>query len=227
MTTNAPVRVAVAIPSGASWMADFSLSLANLLLYVGQNRLPGASEQSLFMVNKRGSILPQLRQLLARDALARGATHILWLDSDMHFAPETLHSLMSHDLPVVGANCPTKAIPAMPTARQRDNTPGGKCVYTRLDSTGVERVWRLGFGIMLTEAKVFAQMPKPWFGIDWNEEFEDHFGEDWYFCRRCERADIPIHVDHEVSKRTGHIGQFTYTHDEVEIPSSIVLENAA
>jgi hypothetical protein len=40
-------------------------------------------------------------------------------------------------------------------------------------------------------------------------------GEDWTFCEACEKADIPLYIDHDVSKLVGHVGNFEFTHDYV------------
>ena len=36
-------------------------------------------------------------------------------------------------------------------------------------------------------------------------------GEDWAFCEACEKAGIPIFIDHDVSKLVGHVGNYEYT----------------
>jgi hypothetical protein len=71
---------------------------------------------------------------------------------------------------------------------------------------------------MLIDVEVFKQIPKPWFMLDYMPEIDDFVGEDWYFCSLLEKAGIPIYVDHDASKRVGHIGPFTFDHSHVEFP---------
>lgn len=173
----------------------------------------GCPTQQIRIFHKKGSILPQLRQQLVEDALKQGASHMLFVDSDQVFPAETLRALYEHHLPVVAANIPTKMFPANPTARKMVN---GKLesVYSTERATGLERVDRVGTGIMLLDMRVFARLgPKPWFNLKWKEETGDFMGEDWYFCELLEKAGYNIYIDHDLSREIGHIGSLTYTHD--------------
>jgi hypothetical protein len=62
---------------------------------------------------------------------------------------------------------------------------------------------------------VFKSIPLPWFSAPWSEKMQDITGEDWFFAERAEAHGIPMHIDHELSKQVGHIGPYTYTHNDV------------
>jgi hypothetical protein len=84
-----------------------------------------------------------------------------------------------------------------------------------MGSSGLEKVWRVGCGIMLIDLGVLASVPKPWFSIVYDDTMKDETGEDWFFCEQLEKAGIPRYVDHDASKYVGHIGGYTYTFDDV------------
>ena len=88
--------------------------------------------------------------------------------------------------------------------------------------TGIERVWRVGTGIMLIDLAILKNMPLPWFEIRYDAEHGMHITEDWDFCARVERAGHEIYVDHGLSQQIGHIGEFNYTHVNIpELPAEL------
>jgi hypothetical protein len=174
--------------------------------------------QALFFHNKRGSILPQIRQKLVEEALAKkpSPTHLLFVDSDQSFPPDTLHRMLAHDAPVVACNVATKSPISGPTAKLKGKNGGEPIsVYSKPTSPALGEVWRVGTGIMLVRADVFLDLPKPWFNVTWREDIQDFVGEDWWFCELLEKAGIPILVDHRLSLEIGHVGDKEYKHEDV------------
>lgn len=202
--------VAVLVPSGEQWSAQFGMSLISALSYL----LLHGGGTGFVVRNKRGSILPQLREKLVEDTLrdVPEATHVLFVDSDQTFPAETIVRLLEHEQPVVALNIPVKRRPSTPTARLK----GHKIVFSKPHSPRLGEVWRVGMGVMLVEASVFGKLPKPWFNVSWREEVGDFEGEDWWFCRRLEEAGIPILVDHRLSLGVGHVGAYKFTHGDVD-----------
>jgi hypothetical protein len=205
--TERSVRLAVCVPTRGQWEADFGQSLAMALVAFAAHP-PEGVVLALKLFNHRGSLLPTQRTEMVREALAWGATHLLMLDDDMAFPMELVALLVRHNLPVVAANCATKAIPPEPTARGLDGCP----CYTRKSSRGVERVSRVGTGIMMVKAEVFQQLAEPWFAIPWEEKTGGYVGEDVFFCRRLAEAGIGLFVDHDLSREVSHAGGFSYVH---------------
>lgn len=212
-----PAKVLVGVPSMDTWKADFAMSLIYMVTYSARSTPAGGPRVDMLRLwNSRGSLLPRQRTTLVKQALEMRATHILFLDSDMTFPANTLECLLSRGKSVVAANCAVKQIPSQPTARAKSDKPNGEQVFTHTSSVGLERVWRVGTGIMLVETRVFRQISEPWFPFGWNEETKEYVGEDWEFCKRLEAAEIPIYIDHSLSKSVGHIGDFVYEHKHVE-----------
>ncbi len=217
------LKLIIGVPSTGKWEADFGLSLVQLFADATR-KFEGWDNQQMMVLHKRGSILPQMRQQMLEQAIARKATHVLFLDSDQRFPHWTLRRLVHWGKPVVAANVPTKQIPSNPSARQFDpHQRGGRKVYTRAGMDGLEQVWRVGTGIMLVELAAVKDLPKPWFPVLWKEEIGDFQGEDWGFCEVLEKAGIPIYVDHKLSWEVEHLGVFRYAHDHVQEDERLVL----
>ena len=209
--------IMIGVPSGREWCADFGMSLAALVAHAPSPFKNGDRIVKLRLFNAKGSILSRGRTTLAKQALECGATHLLFLDSDMTFPADTLHRLLAHDRAVVACNCATKMLPSTPTARMKNENRAGEPLYSVIDDIGLKRVWRVGTGVMLIRTKLFEQIPQPWFPVEWEPELQDYRGEDWAFCEALDRRDIPIYVDLSLSKQIGHIGDLTYEHKHVEI----------
>ncbi len=152
------------------------------------------------------SVLPNSRNLLAVRALEMGATHILWIDSDMEFPPDMLLRFARHDLPIIASNCMARRSPYMITARDADNNQ----IHTTQESTGVEKVSRLGFGVVWTAAQVFREIEMPYFELHWLPDKHVFGGEDFAFCDKAKAAGFELHIDHDISKEVKHMGLFGY-----------------
>lgn len=209
----------IAVPSGGSWSARFGLSMIFMTAFL-TNPIPGYRTQTFSVHNKRGSILPNMRQWLLMDALREGATHLLFIDSDQIFPKYTAHQLLYHDKPVVACNVATKQIPSSTTARLYDpEKPEGVPLYTRPGDEGLVQVWRAGTGVMMIDLSIFERMSmkrhRHFFPQEWKDERDSYQGEDWGFCQILEEAGVPIYVDQDLSLQIGHEGVLEYKHDLV------------
>ena len=210
------IRVVVGVPSGNTWNAKFGVDLVNLVASFTQKPVRGYRSQSLQVVNVRSSILSKNRLDLVNAAKQLRASHLLFLDSDQTFPRSVIHQLAQHNKLVVAANIPTKQIPANPTARAfEEGNPKGKLVYSDELAVGLERVWRVGTGVMLINMRVFDQLSGDLWSMKYLPEADTYQGEDWTFCQKCEESGIPIYVDHDLSKQIGHVGDYEFTHDVV------------
>jgi hypothetical protein len=207
--------VMIGIPSGSDWKADFGMSLAALVASAPRPLKGGGSLAQLNIANVKGSILSRSRHQLIKRAQEFGSTHILMVDSDMTFPNWAMHSMLAANVDVIAANCVTKVLPALPTARDKSADAWGAQVMS-MDKKGFEKVWRIGTGMMLIRMSLFQKLPQPWFPITWEERNDDYTGEDWNFCKACQEIGIPVYVDHEVSREMGHIGSYTYDIHDIE-----------
>lgn len=210
------VRLLIGIPSQGMVCTDTALSLA---LMASDLCFPLKGKSHVFnILNIKSSILPQGRQSIVDAAIEGDATHLLFIDSDMTFPPFLARALLAHEKDVVGVNCPTRGFPCNPTARGANQEP----VYSE-GKKGLEKVWRLGTGIMLISVTALKALPRPCFTPYWSDEKEAYVGEDWAFADHLEAAGFPIWVDHELSATIGHIGNYTFTQEDIEVPEPVII----
>ncbi len=151
-----------------------------------------------------GIYVADLRQSSAAAAVQAGATHVLFLDSDMRFPETTLECLLAHDVPIVGANYVQRTMPDWWVARAQQ---GGGCVSS-VGRSGLQAVESVGFGVMLIRCEVLAQLPQPWFHAPYDAL--RHVGEDVYFCQQAARFGIPARINHDLSQAVRHQGMIEY-----------------
>ena len=211
-----PLNIVVAVPSGPHWLADFATSLIGMLGHFSNHRASLSGVQQYRVVNVKGSILPRQRLNALQAAKQVNASHLFFVDRDHTFPPDMLNRLLKWDKDCVAANCVTKSIPAMTTARSfREGNEQGGVVYSDPDAVGLEKVWRIGTGVMLLSRKAYMQIPHSAFAMVYKEDEDTYQGEDWTMCEALHKAGIPIYIDHRLSREVGHIGMFNYTHDYV------------
>ena len=217
-------KVGICVP-GSDWNADFGMCLQMLIIHILTRPMPGVRQIEFTLFNKRASLLPKVRQELLRDAIKAKCDYALFIDTDQTFPSNLLYALLRHSKPVVACNIATKSIPASPTARGFNAQYfGGDVIFTDPQSTGLQQVWRVGTGIMLIDLEVLKDIPKPWFGVTYLPEKDEFVGEDWFFCEVLEKHGVKIYIDHDISKRVGHMGKLEFTHDLV---GEVVRQEAA
>jgi hypothetical protein len=199
-----PLRVMIATPCTDSVKAGFALDLAMLYGLVCRH----SDDVEAAIMQNRGTIIPQQRATLVDAAQRYGATHLLWLDSDMRFPKDTLFRLLKHNQPIVAANYARRRHPALPTAEHRDKGH----LFSTDDATGLEAVTQCGFGVMLTRMDVFQKISEPWFQIGYTSNDHQYVGEDFFFCAKARKAGFEILIDHDLSKEIRHVGEMDYTH---------------
>jgi hypothetical protein len=219
---NGRWHITIGIPSHAMCPIEFAFDLANLVGY-SKGVLGEMFDFSVMHIG--GTYIHKARQELMASMLEAGCHYMLWLDSDMRFPKDSLVKLLARDLPMVGINYSTRGIPPRFVAIKKMthfNDDGelqpGKVCETNEDSTGVEKVDAVGFGMVLIKAVVTQGMPadEPWFFYEWREETGKlHVGEDVWFCKLVRANGYDVHVDHDLSKECAHIGVMEYKLDHV------------
>lgn len=198
------MRLAIAVPANDHVSAIFANDLA--LMYAETR----ASVPAVTLATMVGTFVHQARERLLDDVVNLwGATHVLWLDSDMTFPADAALRLLKHDVDVVAANYVTRVPPSRPTA-VRD----GQFISSR-NATGLEEVDAVGMGVFLMRADVVDLMPRPRFWYSTPTETEDV-----YFCRLLRKAGHKILIDHDLSKQVGHVG--THTYREARVAEAVV-----
>lgn len=219
--TKPPFRVCVAIPSGDQVAAGFMYDLATLTGATMATR----KDIDLRLSHVQGSIIHAARRDLVKMAMKGDCTHILFLDSDMRFPRNTLVRLLSHGVPIVGANYVTRRDPPRPVTFRNDESDKDR-VYSEFESTGLEEVDSTGFGVMLIDMDVFRNLPEPWFSFEWKNP-QHMVGEDVYFSRKVrEELGIPTLIDHDLSHEVKHVGMKEYTMTDAIVARDVGRETA-
>lgn len=132
------------------------------------------------------------------------ATHILFIDSDMRFPPDTLERLLAHKKDIIGCNARSRTEDTW-VARKDDKSISSE------GRKGIQEVDTLGFGIILIDLKVFTSklraVPPNCFAQPFNNYNGLFVGEDIYFCTVARDKGWKIWVDHDLSQEVKHIGQ--------------------
>jgi hypothetical protein len=198
-------QISICVPVRDFVTAPFSYSLANLTAHCARQDM--RIQLNMLM----GSEVAMQREQLADQALASGCTHILWLDSDMQFPPNILDKLLSHDRDIVAVNYSTRVEPCKPVAFKCNDDLNNRVTNTH----GIEEVSAVGMGGMLVKRKVYEDMDKPYFSVEWSEGYENLIGEDMYFCNKAVYYDYSIWVDNELSQDITHVGTKWYSLKDV------------
>lgn len=145
------------------------------------------------------------REQLAKRAVERGNTHLMFVDDDMSFDPRVLEILLGRRQSVVATNYLIK--------KQADEdptfvavAPNGRRIITRTESTGLQDIAYSGFGVSLFEIDVFKKTPQPWFMPEFVPDESMYTTEDNPFFRKVREAGFPCYIDHDASKLVKHHG---------------------
>lgn len=231
------IRLAICIPTYGDTKAKFTLSLSQALVHfmgcklIDSDGEPLEREIELFMVSC--SMLTESRHRLVAEAIAWGATHLLWMDADHVFPPDAIPRLLAHNRDVVGCNYARRFVPTAPTAAKHVTDEDGKdnknLVYTTREKAHdgeIEEVDHLGFGLCLMNMQVFDMLQikadaddgnfLPLFQFTPTENKVGMIGEDVFFFRKCREAGARIYCDHALSWEVGHIHEQILTNAHAE-----------
>ena len=82
-TESKDLRVLVTVPSTGHWHSHMGQCLADMVALFAESRYD-AGNKTIQVIGLRGT-LPEVRNRCVAEAITRGATHHLWVDSDMVF----------------------------------------------------------------------------------------------------------------------------------------------
>lgn len=158
------------------------------------------------MIMSMGCDLIGSRTRLVNQAIARGGTHILFLDHDMMLNPvnvdgkliDPITVLLSRDKDAIGVPYHFRSLPLRSTSfplKDEDTTKLHKCLA-------------VGTGFMLIKLSVFEKIATPWFNFARNENAEMVYGEDAWLCKNIVESGMEVWCDPSV--KIGHLGEYEY-----------------
>ena len=169
------MNLSICVPARETVNTGFSYDLAMLTA-----RFYGAAAQgTTFNLNFiNGTMIADQRTKLIEMSLKQGATHILFLDSDMRFPSNLVEKLARHDKDIIACNYATRRLPVKTVAFKDFSTLS--YIYS-IDKTGLEECDAVGMGAMLIKADVFRKLAYPWFQIHYLPTARMWAGEDMFF----------------------------------------------
>ena len=212
------MKIFIAVPSMDTLPALFCQSLA-LLQRAGDTQIG-------FEV---GSLVYNARNNLARQAIKSEADFVLWLDSDMVFAPNLLQRMLK--------TCLDNKIDFLTAVCFRRKPPYTPCLFDRLDKIdkgasysalmsvpdGLFKVGGCGFAGVLMSTDVLMSVAAK-FGGRMFDPLEG-FGEDVSFCWRARQCGYDIWCDSSIE--LGHVGNIIVTRGYFEAYNNIKGDNDA
>lgn len=143
------------------------------------------------------------RSWLAKEAVKKQATHLLFIDSDMIFKNDIIPRLLSHDKDIVGVEYPRRKFPIEDTFLP----------LTEKSKTDLYKANFVGAGVLLINLNVFkdGKLAQPWFNFGRDSQGMLSMGEDAWFCHTAQDAGYDVWIDPTV--KCGHIGEFVYNMD--------------
>lgn len=137
------------------------------------------------------------RTSLVKDAIEVGATHLLFVDSDMQFPADALQRLLAHNKDIVGVDYNKRQFPLVPVFEQPEK------------QDTLYKTKAIGTGLMLIKLSIFEKMKdQAWFNFGRNAEGETTLGEDVWFCMTAQDAGFEVWVDPTITVK--HLGEFGY-----------------
>lgn len=173
--------------------------LANTTQSIAANIIEAGGIVSDILVKQTCDIVSS-RTWLVKETIKKGATHILFVDSDMFFPKDALTKLLAHNKDIIGATYNKRQFPLEGTHQPLLEQPD--------PATGLIRCLSVATGLMLIKLSIFEKMPEPWFSFGRDAEGKLVLGEDVWLCRTAQDNGFEVWADPTI--KVGHIGQYIY-----------------
>jgi len=157
------------------------------------------------LVMRRSCDIVSNRTWLVNQAIAAGASHMLFVDCDMFFPHDVISKLLAHDKDIVGVEYNKREFPLECVSRP----------LTEKADTLYEAKYA-GTGLMLINLSIFKEDWKdpqtgnktPWFNFGRDSQGALALGEDAWFCYSARDNGFTVWIDPTISVK--HIGEFLY-----------------
>mgnify|MGYP003631018109 CR=1 FL=1 len=219
------VKVFVAIPSGTMVHADFAMALAAMANHTTSVSL------RIALNNTKGAEIAHSRNMQLAQAEEMGATHIVFIDSDMVFAPITIQRMIDVMLDtasgeqelapvkILGATVPKRRYPYHQVAKDLE---GKRLSIQPNDQRGVIEIGEIGTGLLMIDMSVMKELAQPYCspfyrdGKNGKPDLMDRVSEDLSLIYKLKDLGHKIYCDIPLSVDTKHIGdvQFDNTSED-------------
>lgn len=141
-----------------------------------------------------GQSIAHNRNLIVKQAIDNGCSHVFFLDDDVAMPRDGLIKLICHNVDMVTGLQLARNYPHRPLIFD-EIYPDGLCRFKHLsdDDNGLMKIAASGLGCCLMKCKVFSKLEEPWFRF--GEVDKDGLGEDLGFFRRADAIGLELHCD--------------------------------
>ena len=215
-------RILIAVPCMDQVPAQFAHSLAWLASY-------GIEDTEISIWFNVGSLIYTSRDAIAKKALLDEVDLVMWFDSDMVFAPDTMKRMLKlidegHDMVTGIYYRRTPPFSAVGFKTMELNEEGTAFDWTELTEIPDEpfEVEACGFGCVLMKAEIFVSV-----FAKFGQMFTPiaNCGEDIAFCWRARQCGYKILADPSIG--LGHVGHTVITKDFFTNYQSTLKKNKA
>lgn len=160
--------------------------------------------EKLVIMATQGYTISENRNYIAAQAIKNECTHLLFIDDDMVFPPDTLERLLADNKEIVGVVAHSRMESENTTVILED----GHILKNDAIPKELFKCQHIGTGVMLIDLRVFQKIQRPWFDTKAHETGWTMMGEDAWFCKRARNAGYEIWCDPLLS--IGHIGDYIF-----------------
>lgn len=188
------IKVVIGLPASEMMKAKTAHAIGALMLHSANKVIDFLLIQSCDIASSR--------MWLAKQAVEKGATHLLFVDSDMLFPSDALDQLLAREKDIIGVEYHKRKFPLETVTAYM---PGVEKSETEPFKVGIA-----GTGLMLINTDVFKNpdMDPNWFSFGRNAEGKNVIGEDGWFCNTARDAGYDIYVDPVVFVK--HLGEYPF-----------------
>ena len=186
-------NVIIGIPSSGRMMDKTTVAIAGAII--------GAMKADIEIVDvllKNACDVVSSRTAIVQDAIKKGATHLLFIDTDMMFGSDVIPRLLAHKKEIVACDYHMRSFPLKSTCEpvgKRSETELFECKYAAT-------------GLMMIDLSIIEKMKTPWFSFGRGKHGELTLGEDAWFCFTAGDSGFKTWVDPTI--KVGHIGEYIY-----------------
>lgn len=168
----------------------------------------GAGGIVIDMILRRSCDIVSNRTWLVNEAIKNGATHLLFVDSDMIFPSDTIPKLLAHKKEIVGATYNKREFPLKKVSKP----------LTEESETELYEAQHNGLGVTLIDLSIFKEewvdpqngRKVPFFNFGRDSQGALVMGEDVFFSMAAKDMGFKTWIDPVLSKKVRHIGEYCF-----------------